>query len=58
MTLFFAAVVLMGLPMFRIDRRRWLVTLTTASMLIVAMLHATADGSRLRRDVHGRRRRS
>jgi len=42
--LFFAAIVLMGAPMFRIDRRRWLVTVATASLLLVAMLYAMAMG--------------
>jgi len=44
LVLFFGAIVLMGAPMFRIDRRRWLVTVATASLLIVAMLYAMAMG--------------
>jgi hypothetical protein len=44
LTLFFGSIVLMGVPMFRIDRRRWLVTAASASLLIAAMLYATAMG--------------
>ena len=44
LVLFFGSIVLMGAPMFRIDRRRWLVTAVTASLLIAAMLYATAMG--------------
>lgn len=43
-TLFFASIVLMGAPMFRIDRRRWLVTVATATLLIASMLFAMAMG--------------
>jgi hypothetical protein len=42
--LFFGSILLMGLPMFRIDRRRWAVTLVTTMLLLVAMLYATAMG--------------
>jgi hypothetical protein len=43
-TLFFTGIVLMGSPMFRIDRRRWLVTVATTMLLIAAMLYAMAMG--------------
>ena len=43
-TLFFASIVLMGAPMFRIDRRRWLVTVATATLLVVAMVFAMGMG--------------
>ena len=44
LVLFFGSIVLMGLPMFRIDRRRWLVTLATTTLLLAAMLYAAAMG--------------
>jgi hypothetical protein len=43
-TLFFASIVLMGLPMFRIDRRRWIVTVVTTFLLLAAMLYAMSMG--------------
>jgi hypothetical protein len=42
--LFFGAIFLMGVPMFRIDRRRWLVTVTTTVLLLIAMVYAMAMG--------------
>jgi hypothetical protein len=45
LTLFFGSILLMGLPMFRIDRRRWAVTVATTAALLVAMLFATAMGA-------------
>ena len=44
LVLFFGSIVLMGLPMFRIDRRRWLVTVATTTLLLAAMLYAMAMG--------------
>jgi hypothetical protein len=38
--LFFGAIFLMGFPMYRIDRRRWLVTATTTVLLLLAMGYA------------------
>jgi hypothetical protein len=35
--LFFGAILLMGLPMFRMDRRLWLVTVATTILLLGAM---------------------
>jgi hypothetical protein len=42
--LFFGSIFLMGLPMYRIDRRRWLVTALTTSLLLLAMVYAIAMG--------------
>jgi hypothetical protein len=42
--LFFGAILLMGLPMFRMDRRLWLVTLATTVLLIGSMGFAMAAG--------------
>jgi hypothetical protein len=42
--LFFGSVVLMGLPMYRLDRRRWLVTVTTSVILLGSMAYATSAG--------------
>jgi hypothetical protein len=44
LTLFFGSIVLMGLPMFRIDRRRWAVTVMTTILLLAAMVYAMATG--------------
>ncbi len=44
LSLFFGSILLMGLPMFRIDRRRWLVTAVTTITLLAAMIYATAAG--------------
>jgi hypothetical protein len=44
LTLFFASILLMGLPMFRIDRRRWAVTVMTTALLLAAMVYAMAMG--------------
>ena len=35
--LFFGAILLMGLPMFRLDRRLWFVTLVTTILLLASM---------------------
>ncbi len=37
LALFFAAILLMGLPMFSLDRRLWLVTATTTALLLGSM---------------------
>jgi len=42
--LFFGAILLMGLPMFRMDRRLWLVTVTTTILLMGAMGMAMRKG--------------
>jgi hypothetical protein len=42
--LFFAAILLMGLPMFRMDRQLWLVTVTTTVLLLGAMGMAMRKG--------------
>jgi hypothetical protein len=44
LTLFFGSILLMGLPMFRLDRRRWLVTVCTTVVLLIAMVYAMAMG--------------
>ena len=44
LVLFFGSIVLMGLPMYRLDRRRWLVTVTTSVILIGSMVYAMAAG--------------
>ncbi len=42
--LFFGAILLMGLPMFRLDRRWWLVTAATTVLLLAAMGVAMRSG--------------
>jgi hypothetical protein len=42
--LFFGAILLMGLPMFRLNRRFWLVTVATAAALLTAMAAAMRKG--------------
>jgi len=42
--LFFGAILLMGLPMFRMDRRLWLVTVATTVVLLGAMGFAMTRG--------------
>lgn len=42
--LFFGSIVLMGLPMYRIDRRRWLVTVVTSVILLGSMAYAMSAG--------------
>jgi hypothetical protein len=42
--LFFGSIFLMGMPMYRIDRRRWLVTLATTVLLLASMLYAMGMG--------------
>jgi hypothetical protein len=46
--LFFGSILLMGPPMFRIDRRRWSVTAVTTGLLLASMLYATSMGVGLR----------
>ena len=41
---FFGAILLMGLPMFRLDRRLWLVTVATTVLLLGAMGVAMRSG--------------
>ena len=43
--LFFGSIVLMGLPMFRLDRRLWRVTAVCAAVLVAAMLYAASKGT-------------
>lgn len=44
LVLFFGAILLMGLPMFRMDRRLWLVTVATTVFLLGSMGVAMARG--------------
>ena len=44
--LFFGAILLMGLPMFRIDRHLWFVTLATTVALLGSMVLALRAGTR------------
>jgi hypothetical protein len=44
LALFFGSIVLMGAPMFRIDRRLWTVTALTSIALLVSMVWAIAIG--------------
>ena len=44
LVLFFGSILLMGLPMFRLDRRLWLVTAATTVLLLGAMGAAMAAG--------------
>jgi hypothetical protein len=42
--LFFGSILLMGIPMVRINRRRWLVTVATTVLLVASMVYAIAMG--------------
>jgi hypothetical protein len=42
--LFFGSILLMGLPMFRMDRRLWLVTVATTVLLLGSMVFAMRRG--------------
>jgi hypothetical protein len=42
--LFFGSILLMGLPMFRMNRRLWLVTVTTTILLLGSMVFAMTMG--------------
>jgi hypothetical protein len=42
--LFFGSILLMGLPMFRMDRRLWLVTVATTALLLASMGLAMRKG--------------
>jgi len=42
--LFFGSILLMGLPMFRMDWRLWLVTVVTAVVLLASMVFAMRKG--------------
>jgi len=44
LVLFFGAILLMGLPMFRLDRRLWLLTVATTVLLLSAMGYAMSKG--------------
>jgi hypothetical protein len=44
LVLFFGAILLMGLPMFRMNRRLWLVTVATAVLLLGSMGVAMRKG--------------
>jgi hypothetical protein len=44
LVLFFGAILLMGLPMFRMDRRLWLVTVATTVFLLGSMGVAMRKG--------------
>ena len=45
LVLFFGSIFLMGVPMFRIDRRLWLVTLATTVLLLGSMIYAMYMGA-------------
>jgi hypothetical protein len=45
LVLFFAAILLMGLPMFSLDRRLWLVTVATTVLLLGSMGAAILSGA-------------
>jgi hypothetical protein len=42
--LFFGSILLMGLPMYRLDRRLWLVTVVTKILLLASMGAAIRSG--------------
>ena len=42
--LFFGSIVFMGLPMYRLDRRRWVVTVVTSVILLGSMAYAMSAG--------------
>ncbi len=42
--LFFGAILLMGLPMFRLNRQLWLVTVATTVLLLISMIVAMRKG--------------
>jgi hypothetical protein len=42
--LFFGAILLMGLPMFRLNRHLWFVTVATTAALLTAMAAAMRKG--------------
>ena len=44
LVLFFGSILLMGLPMFRINRNLWLVTVVTSMLLVGAMAVAMVEG--------------
>lgn len=44
LTLFFGSILLMGVPMFRMDRRLWLVTVVTTALLLGSMILAMTRG--------------
>jgi len=44
LALFFGAVFLMGLPMFRLNRQLWLVTVVTSALLLTTMTVAIREG--------------
>lgn len=44
LVLFFGSIVLMGIPMFAIERGLWLVTVATSTMLLGSMLWAARGG--------------
>ncbi len=44
LVLFFGSILLMGLPMFRLDRRLWLVTVATTILLLGSMVFAMRQG--------------
>jgi hypothetical protein len=44
LTLFFGSILLMGLPMYRIDRRLWLVTVFSYVLLLLSMVRAIRHG--------------
>ena len=45
LALFFGSIFLMGLPMFRVNRHLWLVTVVTSALLLGAMTVAMREGA-------------
>jgi hypothetical protein len=45
LTLFFGSIILMGAPMYRLNRRLWTVTVGTTTLLLAAMAYAMARGA-------------
>jgi hypothetical protein len=44
LVLFFGSILLMGLPMFRVNRQLWLVTVVTTALLLGSMVVAMRQG--------------
>jgi hypothetical protein len=44
LVLFFGSIFLMGVPMFRVDRKRWLITAFTTVLLTGSMIYAMSMG--------------
>ena len=44
LVLFFGSILLMGLPMFRVNRKLWLITVATTGFMLVSMITAMRKG--------------